>query len=127
MIRKCDCLQVFLLRVHVMRLFSHTPFSSLGCFLLSWPLIFCRCCFGGGLGWDKLSPSHKLYTSLNAKFLYITHAQYIIPVTEPSFTPVASIAFTPQTVRTLCIAPTTWKVGYDCNIHTHHHAWLLRT
>ena len=59
-------------------------------------------------GWDGLgqaiSPSHKLYTSLNAKLnSYNACAIYIIPVTVLSFTPAASIAFTSQTVRALCI------------------------
>ena len=57
--------------------------------------------------------------------ILITHAQYIIPAIVPSFTFATSITSIPQLVRTLCIAPTTCKVGYDCNTHTHNHAWSL--
>ena len=57
--------------------------------------------------------------------ILIIHEQCIILVTVPSFTPAASITFMPQTVRTLCITPTTCKVGYDCNTHAYHHAWSL--
>ena len=68
---------------------------------------------------------YHLATSLHLSEhqILITHAQYIFPVTVPSFTPATSNTFTPQTVRTLCITPTTCKVNYDCN--TYHHAWSL--
>ena len=61
--------------------------------------------FGLLLGWVGLGqaiPSHKLYTSLNAKLIsYNACAIYIVLVTVPSFTPATSIAFMPQTVSTL--------------------------
>ena len=67
-------------------------------------------------------PLHLPKRQLNS---YNACAIYIVPVTVPSFTPTASIAFILQTVRTLCIAYTTCKVGYYCNTHIHHHAWSL--
>ena len=109
--------------------FPHTPF-------LVWDIYFyfCSdgpwffgCSFWDGLSWDKLSLSHQLYTSLNAKLnSYNKCAIYIVSVTVPFLTPATSIAFMPQTLSTLCVAHTTCNVGYDCNTHIHYHAWSLQ-